>query len=585
MLASTGKEVFDSTDWLYELKLDGYRAIAETGPEAVQLYSRNGLSFLEKYPPLVKALQKIKHSAILDGEIVVLNEKGFPDFQQLQHYEEHPQAHIVYYVFDLLMLNGIDTTSLELVQRKELLKKLVGKHATIRYCDHIENEGTAFYHQVVAQQLEGIMAKKKDSGYHPGLRSKNWLKIKHVQTQEAIIAGFTEPKGSRQYFGALILGQHNGQELSYIGHTGTGFTTTSLRELHTLLQPLITKTSPFKARIKVNAPLKWVKPKIVVEVKFTEMTDADNMRHPVFLRLRPDKNVQEMKSPFTNLDKVFWPKEGYNKGDVINYYDSLSTYILPYLKNRPLSLKRNPNGILDEGFYQKDAGPDTPDWVNTHQIHSTSASKDIDYIICNNKRTLLYLANLGCIEFNPWNSRTNALDKPSYIVLDIDPADKNTFSQVIETALVIKGILDKAGATCYCKTSGATGLHIYVPMGNKYAYEMAKDFAHLVAMLAQEQLPDFTSLERSLEKRGNNIYIDYLQNRSGQTLASAYSLRPRAGATVSTPLEWKEVKSGLLPADFTIENTLRRIQKKGDLFAGVLGTGINLASCLKKLGA
>jgi len=292
----------------------------------------------------------------------------------------------------------------------------------------------------------------------------------------------------------------------------------------------------------------------------------------------------KIKVKTTNRKKIFWPKEKITKGDVIDYYIGISKYILPYLKDRPQSLKRNPNGITDFGFFHKDAGQDAPAWVKSKKIFSGSANKDIDYILCNNAATLAYLNNLGCIEINPWHSTIQKLDHPDYLVIDIDPSEKNTFNQVIETALVIREIFKKAGAESYCKTSGATGMHVYVPTQKKYTYDQLKDFAHLVCMLAQEELPKFTSLERNLKKRGNKmIYLDHLQNRRGQTISSVYSLRPKEGATVSMPLEWKEVKPGLSPADFTIYNALKRIEKKGDLFKGVLGKGIDLVKCLRLL--
>ena len=287
---------------------------------------------------------------------------------------------------------------------------------------------------------------------------------------------------------------------------------------------------------------------------------------------------------FTNRDKVFWPEEGFTKGDVIDYYNTVYPHIIKYIKDRPESLFRTPNGIKGQGFFQKDAGLQAPEWVKSVPLYSESAEKEINYIICNNKRTLLYLANLGCIEMNPWNSRLKKLDNPDYLVLDLDPSEKNTFGQVVDTALVIKDLLDKSGITSYPKTSGATGIHIYVPLGAKYTYEQAKDFAHVIATMANEQIPAFTSLERSLAKRGKDkIYIDFLQNRKGQTLACAYSLRPKPGATVSTPLEWKEVKKGLSPSDFTFKNIMSRVAKKGDLFAGVLLKGIDMKKCLGKL--
>jgi len=289
------------------------------------------------------------------------------------------------------------------------------------------------------------------------------------------------------------------------------------------------------------------------------------------------------KVHFSHLDKVFWPDEGFTKGDVINYYNAVFPYISRYLKDRPQSLLRMPNGLNDKGFFQKDAGLAAPSWLKTVAIHSESAAKDINYIICNDRPTLLYLANLGCIEINPWNSRLKKLDQPDYVVIDIDPSEHNTFDQVVEVAQAVKQILDRMGVTGYPKTSGATGIHVYVPLAARYTYEQAKNFAFVIASMVTRLL-SFTTLERSLSKRGKDkIYIDFLQNRKGQTLACAYSLRPRPGATVSAPLEWSEVKPGLHPSDFHIKNIISRIEKKGDIFAGVLQKGIDLKKCLAEV--
>lgn len=285
----------------------------------------------------------------------------------------------------------------------------------------------------------------------------------------------------------------------------------------------------------------------------------------------------------SNRKKVYWPDEGFTKGDVIDYYDKVADYILPYLKGRPLSLKRNPNGIKDSGFYHKDAGENAPSFVDVLKVKSESNGKIIDYIVCNNKATLLYVANLGCIEINPWNSTEKKPGHPTWMVIDIDPSDKNTFIEVVDTALAVKMVLDKAGVKSYCKTSGASGLHVYTPLKNKYDYITVKDFAHIIASLVQEQLPDTTTLERSLSKRGPRIYIDYLQNRTGQTLAAVYSLRPVPGASASTPLEWKEVNHQLTPKQFTMQNMLQRIKKKGDLFSPVLTESNSIEKALKTL--
>jgi len=295
-------------------------------------------------------------------------------------------------------------------------------------------------------------------------------------------------------------------------------------------------------------------------------------------------SFEKINVKITHTQKIFWPVEGITKWDVVNYYQSISKYILPYLKDRPESLNRNPNGINEKGFFHKDAGNEAPKWVKSQIIFSESVHKNINYIICNDAATLAYLNNLGCIELNPWHSTLQHLDNPDYLIIDIDPSEKNTFEQVIETANVIHDILKKIGVDTYCKTSGASGIHIYVPTQKKYSYDQLKDFAHLICIFTQEQLPNFTSLERNLTKRGNKmIYLDHLQNRRGQTIASVYSLRPRIGATVSMPLKWEEVKPGLSPQDFNIHNSLKRLEKKGDLFSGVLGKGIDLKKCLKLL--
>lgn len=608
MLASPGGDPFDDEDWLFEIKWDGYRAIAECNGEKIKLYSRNGISFNEKYERIVNALTKLKHEAVLDGEIVVLDKNGHASFQQLQQYEDNPGGHLVYYVFDLLFLDKKDIRHLPLTDRKALLKKLLSAVSgpLIRYNDHVMKNGKAFFTAAIKKKMEGVIAKKADSEYAVAIRSKEWLKVKNRTSMEAVITGYTAPQKSRKNFGALVLGEYIGGELKYLGHTGTGFDDKTLQDLWKKMQPLVTTKSPFKEKVRVNMPVTWLKPKLVAEIFYAELTQDGILRHSAFKGLRTDKNLSDVKKTttnaannskdnivkidghaltLTNLSKLYWPKEKITKGDLIAYYDTMVEYILPYLQNRPLSLKRNPNGILDEGFYHKDAGEQAPSWVKKYDVRSESNDKMINYIVCNNKATLLYIANLGSIEINPWNSTTKKIDHPTYMIIDIDPSPKNTFDQVIETALAVKKVLDKAGVDCYCKTSGATGLHVYIPMGNKYTYEQARKFGQIVAALTVDLLPKITSIERSLKKRGNKIYVDFLQNSRGQTLASAYSVRPKKGATVSTPLLWKEVKKGLHPSQFTITNIHARVEKMGDLFAEVLtNKSFNLQKALKNLG-
>lgn len=637
MLATPSEVPFSDKDWVFEIKWDGYRAITEKKDKSLKFYSRNGLEFHNLYPELVPELMKIKKDCILDGEIVVLNEEGKPSFQKLQQFDDNRDLPILYYVFDCLSFDGKDITDLPLTERKKYAQKAIPKSNAIVYSDHVEKQGEKFFNEIIKLDgLEGMMAKRADSTYEEGRRTRSWLKIKLVNTQEAIIAGYTAPRESRKYFGALILGVYDRRKLRYLGHSGTGFTDKMLKEIHGKLQPLVREESPFDEKVPVNSKVTWVEPELVCNVKFSELTEEGIMRHPVFMGLRIDKEPEEVdhidepvktkskpeKKPvktspkktakktavtsksddigtseenerivevnghelkLTNQNKIFWPEEKYTKGDVINHYNKISDYILPYLFDRPQSLKRNPGGITDKGFYHKDAGDKAPSWVKSEEVYSESGNKTIDYIICNNKATLIYLANLGCIELNPWNSRIRKPDNPDYLIMDIDPSEKNTFNQVIDVALVIKEILDKAGCSCYCKTSGATGMHVYIPLQGAYTYDQARPFSEIIAHLANEQLPEFTTVERPLNQRRGRIYIDFLQNRRGQTLSSVYSIRPVPGASVSTPLKWKEVKHGLSPLDFTIKTIHKRLDKVGDLFANVLTDKNDLRKCIGRL--
>lgn len=634
MLAKAGGMPFNDDDWIFELKWDGYRAVAEVEKGKVQLYSRNGLSFAGRYPLIYEALESIKTEMVLDGEIVLFNENGQPDFQKLQLYSENMHLPVVYYVFDILRYKGKDLTGMPLLERKALLKKVLPEGDHIRYCDHVQRDGEAFFQQIVARNMEGMIAKRADSTYQVGKRTNDWVKIKHHNTEEVVIAGYTAPRGGRKLFGALVLGRYQDGELRYAGHTGTGFDDLTLRQVHDQLKPLVTGTSPFSEKIKTNMPVTWVKPVLVCNIKFTEITRDGIFRHPVFQGIRVDKTAKEVvakkqttvpkkaaaRKPakaakkvqakkatkststaeesgsriirlkghelkLTNQQKIYWPDQGYTKGDLIAYYEKMHKYILPYLKDRPESLNRTPNGIAAKGFFQKDAGGQAPEWVHSEKLYSESVHKDIDYIICNDKLTLLYLNNLGCVEINPWNSRLGSLEYPDYMVIDLDPSDKNTFEEVIDAALATKEVLDKAGAKAYCKTSGSSGLHIYVPMGAQYTYDQVREFCKIIVMQVQDMMPDNTTMERSLKKRSDKkIYLDFLQNRQGQTLAAAYSLRPKPGATASAPLEWKEVKRGLHPSQFDINTLPERVAKKGDLFKPVLGKGIDMMKCLKRLG-
>jgi len=615
MLAKPYEKAFDDEDWIFEIKWDGYRAIADLSKKQPLFYSRNGISFLSKFQKVSKDFKNQKYKMILDGEIVAYDENGKPNFQLLQQIGDNPDLALTYQVFDLLWLNGHSTEELPLIQRKELLKEALIETDVIKYCDHIPENGIDFFSKMKEMKLEGMIAKKCDSLYVENLRSSDWLKIKFTNTEEAIICGFTEPRGSREGFGALILGKYIDGQLIYAGHTGTGFNKESIHELHDRLKNLVIKSSPFETVPKTNMPVTWTKPEFVCEIKYSEITKDGIFRHPVFIAIREDKNPEDIniipkemkakispkttktsekekevilnkhKVKLTNQDKIYFPKDDVTKGDVIEYYQSVASYILPHLKNRPLSLNRFPNGIEEQGFYQKDASDNIPEWIKTTQVYSESNDKYIDYIYCNDKATLAYLNNLGCIDLNPWNAALPDLDHPDFMVLDLDPSKKNSFDDVIETALQVNEVLKSVKVKGYCKTSGSTGIHIYIPMGAQYDFDQVKDFAHILMKQVNDKLPKITTLERSLQKRDDKkIYLDYLQNRTGQTLASVYSIRPKEGASVSMPLEWEELKPGLRPTDFNIHNALERIKEKGDLFKPVLGKGIDMMKVLELLG-
>jgi bifunctional non-homologous end joining protein LigD len=510
----------------------------------------------------------------------------------------------MYYVFDILYYDGHDLMDEPLMKRKAFLQQTLPQLPHIAYADHLKTHGIAMFRQTTQLGLEGIMAKKADSPYKMGGRSKSWLKMKSMKRQEVVIGGFTRPKGMRNHFGALLIGVYKGRKLTYVGHVGGGFDEDSLESIYKLLKPLEIEDCPFETKPQTNTPATWVKPKILAEVTFSEWTKDDIMRHPIFIGLREDKKAEEVEKEdsstlnqrktskakpvdeqdleFSNLSKIFWPKEKYTKRDLINYYREVAPIILPYLKDRPESLLRYPNGIFGKSFYQKDASLLNVDWIPTIPVYSDSNQKEIEYLLCQNKATLLYLANLGCIDLNPWNSRVGSLENPDYLLIDLDPEEAD-FSAVIQTALTCRTVLEQLDIPSFPKTSGATGMHIYVPLGAQYSYEQTRQLAELLCIQVHAKIPDITSLKRSPKDRHGLVYLDYLQNRVGQTLASVYSVRAKPGATVSTPLLWSEVNKKLRPTQFTIKNTMNRIHKHGDLFKGVLGTGIDMGKVLGKI--
>ncbi len=638
MLATLVDKPFNNDNWIYEIKWDGYRAIAYMNKGKVRLSSRNNKSFDEKFYPVHQALQQLPLNAVLDGEIIVTNEKGLADFGRLQNWRSEADGNLLFYVFDILWWDGRSLLELPLEERRAILEKLLPKNnSIIKISEAFKVKGTAFFKTAENMKLEGIMAKKSDSLYYPGDRSKEWLKIKTQTRQEVVIGGYTLNEGSSKSFSSLLVGVYKKNKLLYIGKIGTGFTEKMQQEMIASFKPLVIEEPPFAEIPDINKPSRfrpnppkakavWLKPELVCEVSYRELTSDGIMRHPSFEGMRSDKMAKKIileketntaalvktkekklvKKPgkqerktllnptdkmqvrkingheikFNNLDKLYWPKEKITKRAFLNYYYQVAEYILPYLKNRPQSLNRFPNGITGKSFYQKDVTGKVPVWVEMYPYVSEGVNKN--FMLCNDEAALLYMASLGCIEFNPWSSTIDKPDYPDWCMIDLDP-DKNSFNQVIETANVTREVLLAAGIESYCKTSGSTGLHIYIPLGKKYTYEESKEFARIIAHLVHAQTSKFTSIERQIKERKGKMYIDFLQNRPSATLASAYSLRPKPGATVSMPLHWEEVKKGLKLKDFTIKNAVARIKEQGDIFKPVLGKGINMEKALKKL--
>lgn len=612
-------------DWFFEVKWDGVRAIAFIEREEVHLQSRSGLRCDRQYPELAIIHHHIAaHQAILDGEIAVLDGKGVSRFHLIQpriaNTDPNTVAHlvrstpVVYFVFDLLYLDGYDLRNVEFIQRRELLEAVVTPGPVLRISEAFPGSaGDALLDAARENGLEGVLAKHATSCYE-SRRSREWLKIKIVSRQEFVIGGFTEPQGDRDYFGALVLGAHRDGKLHWVGNVGTGFDQKSLAYIYSLLQPLITRTCPFAERPKPDRGMTWVKPELVCEVKFANWTTDNRLRAPVFLGLRTDKPASDVEPEypasnahdrgpfplptgpkeatftidhhtikFSNLPKLFYPDDGYTKRDVLNYYAAIADLILPHLKDRPLSLKRYPNGIKEEFFFQKNTPETFPSWLRTELIDSEHNGKPIRYVFAEDHASLLYLVNLGCIDHNPWMSRTPHLDNPDFVLIDLDPQEC-PFELIVDATLMVQRVLDRIGLAGYPKTTGGDGLHVYIPVEPIYTYEETRTFAELIARVVQSQKPEMFTTPRSVSKRQKNrVYFDYLQNGKSKTIAAPYVLRAYPGAPVATPLEWSEVRRRLHPSQFTIANAPARFAAKGDLFSGVLTKLQHLDEALEKL--
>ena len=633
MLATLATRPPSGDSWLYEVKWDGVRALCFIEDNELRIFSRSGKRCEQQYPELSVLPRHVKASqAILDGEIAVLDDKGRSSFNMIQPRisvtDANSVAHLSrstpvnLFLFDLLYLDGHDLRGVPLEERKRLLSEIVSPSDRILVSDFFTVDGAAMLEAAKANGLEGIVAKARGSRYE-GRRSRDWVKVKVVTSDDFVIGGFTH--GERDYFSSLVLGLYDGQKLTHAGQVGTGFNEKSLKEIYGKIEPLITKKSPFTGTVKALRDVTWVQPELVAEIKYLEMTPDGLLRAPVFVALRPDKNPKECvregkeyeedqgdeeykvaKGPLlpadspaevtldidghrlklTNLPKVFYPGEGITKRDVINYYDAVAPLILPHLRDRPLSLKRYPNGINEQFFFQKDAEGKVPDWVRLEPIFSDHNQDKIHYIICNDRATLIYLANLASIDQNPWMSRVGSLDNPDFALIDLDPTEGCPYSQIVEAAQLVKKTLDSIGLAGYPKTTGGDGMHIYIPLEPIYTFEQVRSFAELLSILVVNQNPDLFTTPRAVSRRKKaKVYFDYLQISSAKTIAAPYVLRAHPGAPVSTPLDWSEVKPGLDPAQFNIHNAMDRFDRTGDLFEAVLTKPQRLEPALEKVAA
>ena len=634
MLAEPRDEAFNKPGWVFEPKLDGYRALATHDGGAPALKSRNGNDLTPSFPDVARAVRALPVSrAVIDGELVIPDSQGKPSFQALQKRARLSRAldirraaaesPAVFYAFDLLGFEDRDLRALPLTERKRILRMLLPPLGPIRFVDHFERDGIALMQHVGGLGLEGIVGKKADTPYKGG-RTSNWVKIRVEQTADFAVVGFTEPRGSRGGFGALQLGDWVEGELVYAGRAGSGFSDKQLGEVRKALEEAKRKTPPCngprpwptekklpgKRSIPDAKDTSWVEPKVVCEVRFKEWTEEGLLRQPVFLRFRDDKDPEdcvrqgagETGAPeaaddpappkvvarppevaLSNLKKVFWPVEKYTKGDLIEYYRGIAPWLLPYLKDRPLVLTRFPDGIEGKSFYQKDAPDFTPEWLRTIPIWSEDTQRQVNYFVCDDVETLLYVANMGSIPLHIWASRVDSLELPDWCVIDLDPKGA-PFSDVVAVALSLHRLCEDLGLPHYVKTSGSTGLHILIPLAQQCTFDQSRDLGELLARVVVAELPKISTIVRQVRGREGKVYLDYLQNRHGQLIVAPFSVRPLPGAPVSMPLEWREVSKKLDISKHTIMTAAKRMEKLGkDPVSPVLSVRPDLSAVLERL--
>jgi len=607
MLATLAQEVPRGAGWAFEVKWDGYRAVARVAGGEATLTSRNANDLTGRFSSVAKAIEKAVKTphCVVDGEVCALDDSGRSSFSAMQ--QGKAGTPIVYYAFDVLEIDGEPLIDLPFVERRKRLESLLDKrNRTVRLSETFD-DGNALYEAAKQQRLEGIMAKRLESRYLPGKRTRDWLKIKTHGEQEFVICGFTKGTGRRaSSFGSLVLGYYRGNELVYAGNVGTGFNSKEIDKLLDKLRPLKRATSPFREVPKMPKVRKgdviWVEPKLVCEVEFVEWTHDGRLRAPSYKGLREDKPADEVRREepvtdrirkgerelkFSNLDKAFFPQEGITKGELIEYYRAIAPVLVPHLKDRPFTMVRWPDGIEAGRFFQKDAPSHMPEWIPTYRAlvstrESPRKKKWVNFPLVNDELGLLWMVNMGCIDMNAWYSRIDKPDRPDFVLFDLDPSPDVGFKETVQVALLVKQALDAFGLVGFPKTSSAEGMHVLVPVERRYTFDDTRQFAEIVAGAIARTHRGLATTEWTKSKR-RGVLIDANQNGEGKTIASVYSVRPRPGAPVSTPLRWEEVNEDLDPLSFTMDVVLERVRKRGDLFEGVLNTKQRLTEALNAL--
>lgn len=598
--------------WLHELKFDGYRLLAQIDQGEVTLTTRNGKDWTRRFPGLVEALQDLPvASALIDGEVVVPEADGSTSFRKLQEYLSAGKAiktrsSLVLQAFDLLYLDGYDLRKTPLIKRKEALRQLIPPDPEgtrrIRYSDHIHGQGPAFFRQVCEMGLEGMVSKDSQAAYHPG-RHRSWLKTKCVQQDEFVVGGFTRPSGARNGFGSLLLGAWDGDRLIYTGRVGSGFSGQQLANLHKTLSALARKTSPFHDKPPSPAGVYWVTPKVVVEVEFSERTGSGALRHPVFRGVREDKPASEVRMDkssqeqsgtgkprkpdkatrsragkgtdpvvagvtITHPDRILYPDQGITKLDVARYYEAVHDQVLRHLARRPLSMLRCPEGISEEGFFQKHPDHTFASDVPRIEIAEKQGGHST-YLYVESASHLVALVQYGVLELHPWGCTIDKIEQPDTLIFDLDPGPDVSWRAIARAATSLKERLDELGLTSFLQATGGKGLHLIVPIKPEWGWEEIKAFTFGIARAHASDAPKALTTNMSKDKRRGKVFIDYLRNGRGNTSIARYSTRARENATVATPLRWDELSPGATANRYTVSNLRRRLSAlKGDPWEG-----------------